>query len=40
MNQSSKCSGEHLYELLTVHNSVRLGEVLGSVGTLVVTKVG
>jgi len=27
MNQSSDSSGEHLYELLAVHNSVQLGEV-------------
>jgi len=39
MNQSSDSSGEHLYELLAVHNSVQLGEVLGSVGTVLVTKV-
>jgi len=28
----------NLYELLATHNSVQLGEVLGSVGTVLVTK--
>ena len=27
MNESSNSSGEHLYELLAMHNSVQLGEV-------------
>jgi hypothetical protein len=33
MNRCSNSSGEHLYELLAVHNSVQLGKIL-------VTKVG
>jgi hypothetical protein len=39
MNRSSNSSGEYLYDLLAVHNSVQLGEVFGSVGKVLVTKV-